>query len=122
MGVSQDQILTITKNGSNAIDFQKEALSKQTAYPLDAGQSKHELLKKKLNLKATGMDGELKNSDDLYKNILKLKKTGMLKDMLTRAGITKKFLDETEGPIVPMNGPKRIIKINKKELIPSKLN
>jgi hypothetical protein len=94
MGVSQSQILAINLNGSKAIDFQKEALANNNSVPLDAGESKHNILRKKLSLKSTGMTNNLKNSDDLYKTVLKLKKTGMLKDMLARAGITKKYLSE----------------------------
>jgi hypothetical protein len=95
MGVTQAQILAINKNGSGTIDFQKEALSKQNAYPLDAGESKHNILQKRLTLKATGMKNVLKDSDDLYKSIIKLKKTGMLKDMLKRAGIKKDYFNES---------------------------
>jgi len=95
MGVTQDQILAINKNGSGTIDFQKEALSKQKAYPLDAGESKHNILQKRLTLKATGMKDILKDSDDLYKSIIKLKKTGMLKDMLKKAGIKKDYFNES---------------------------
>jgi len=103
MGVTQAQILAINKNGSGTIDFQKEALSKQGSYPLDAGESKHNLLQKRLSLKATGMKDVLKDSDDLYKSILKLKKTGMLKDMLKRAGIKKSMLNESVFSIIDPN-------------------
>jgi len=116
MGATQAQILAINRNGSGAIDFQKEALSKMKAYPMDAGASEHDILKKKLSLKATGLSGKLKNSDNLYNSIITLKKSGLLRNMLKRAGINKNYLNEMDGsgsPMVPMNSSKPLIIKNK---------
>jgi len=123
MGATQAQILAINRNGSGAIDFQKEALSKMKSYPMDAGIDEHDLLKRKLSLKATKLSKKLKNSDDLYNSIVTLKKSGLLKDMLKRAGINKNYLNEMDAsgsPMVPMNNSINTSGINNPLLIKNK--
>lgn len=107
MSITPAQILAINRNGSGAVDFQKEAIANEKDYLLDDGISKHDILNRKLSLKAGKLTDSLKNSDDLYNSIVKLKKTGLLKDMLKKAGVSKKYLSEMDGgvstgPITPM--------------------
>ena len=107
-GISQDTILSLNKDGSNSIDLHREALIRAGVQP-DGGASILDIQKKRMRNKASGLNANTKNNeDDLYKTIIKLKKSGLLPEMLRKAGIRKEHLIENMvsvgTPIVPMMG------------------
>jgi hypothetical protein len=116
-GLSQDTILTLNKEGTGSIDLHKNALLKAGINP-DGGSSVHNIIKSRMRNKVSGVNAE--DSNDMYDKILKLRKSGLLKDMLKKAGINKNYLSESmggmvgSGPIAPMGGAGSSNKASKK--------
>jgi len=129
-GIDQSTILALNTGGPKAVDLHKEALAK-AGVSIDGGLAIGEIQKKRMLNKTSGLN--VHNSNDMYNTILKLKKSGLLPEMLRRAGIKKEHLLEngfgvgggysTAGgsPIVPLGGgASKNIKIKNKYAIASK--
>jgi hypothetical protein len=94
-------------DGAKAIDTHKEALAKNSNVQMDGGASAHDIIEQRVRNKSTLAKNNkvINNSDDMYQNILELKKTGMLPQMLQKAGIKRKHLMENEGVSVSGSAP-----------------
>jgi len=105
MGVTQSQVIALTKNignKENKLDMHEEALTSQKNVQLDGGRSQHDILKNKISMKASGTNS-INTGDDMYNSLINFKKSGLLPNMLEKVGIKKKHLNESESPMIPMN-------------------
>jgi len=81
-----------------SIDMHQEALANNPSIRADGGKAQHDIIKQQVrnSRKVTSDSGikEIQNSDDMYSKIMNMKKSGLLPEMLQRAGINKTYLRE----------------------------
>lgn len=98
-GLNQNTIMNLNLDGNKAIDMHAEALAKNGSVKADGGMAQHDIIKQRVrNSKpGTSSGNAIKDSDDMYNHIMNMKKSGLLPQMLKRAGIKRSYLQEEDG-------------------------
>ncbi len=99
--LNQNTIMNLNLDGKGAVDMHAEALANNKGIKADGGMAQHDILKQRVrNAKPSTSSGnnfdEVKNSDEMYNHIMDMKKSGLLPQMLKRAGIKKNFIQEDD--------------------------
>jgi len=98
MGLSQNDIMNLNIDGKGAVDMHAEALAKNSGVRADGGMAQHDIIKQRVrnSRPGTSTGTGVKNSDEMYQHIMSMKKSGLLPQMLQRAGIKKDYLQEDD--------------------------
>lgn len=99
--LNQNTIMNLNLDGNKAVDMHAEALANNSSVRADGGMAQHDILKQRVRNSnpstSTGNNfGKVNDSDEMYQHIMNMKKSGLLPQMLQRAGIKKDYLHEND--------------------------
>ncbi len=97
--LNQNTIMNLNLDGKDAVDMHAEALANNKGIKADGGMAQHDILKQRVRNSKPGTSGpgdSVKNSDDMYNHIMNMKKSGLLPQMLKRAGIKRDYIQEDD--------------------------